>query len=287
MSFPRVALESTVLAHGLPHPHNHHLAHDLDSIVRDAGAIPITIGYINGVECIGLSDDEISMMCVDPSVQKVSIRDIPRVVARGLHGATTVATTIRSASRAGINVMATGGIGGVHRDAQGQPSSDISADLRQLALSPMTVVCSGPKAILHLEATREHLESLGISVVGYKTDTMPAFYCENSPYAVDVRCDTPSEIADLTRARDAADLPQSILVVNPLPASMALSFERVQEVVTDALSSTAAQALKPAEVTPFLLNHVRQEIGDRALTANVELLKRNAALAATIASELH
>ena len=183
--------------------------------------------------------------------------------------------------------MATGGIGGVHRDAQGQPSSDISADLRQLALSPMTVVCSGPKAILHLEATREHLESLGISVVGYKTDTMPAFYCENSPYAVDVRCDTPSEIADLTRARDAADLPQSILVVNPLPASMALSFERVQEVVTDALSSTAAQALKPAEVTPFLLNHVRQEIGDRALTANVELLKRNAALAATIASELH
>ncbi len=283
---PAVALETTVLSHGLPFPANQDLATSIESVVREHGAQPHTVGVVDGRVSTACTPSEIQRFCCESGIEKVSIRNLPVVVARKQMGATTVAATIRLARQAGIRVMATGGIGGVHQDRLGKPTFDESADLTELSRCPVTVVCAGPKAILHLEATRERMETLGITVVGWQTDSMPAFYCGRSNFAVDVRCDTIDEVAGIVAARDALDLPQAIVLAVPLPDEAALPFERVSEVVSNALSMDTAGDLAPHEVTPFLLDAVRNELGDQALVANVELLKQNAAIAAQLAVHL-
>lgn len=286
MPEPLVALETTVLSHGLPFPANRDLALALEEIVRSRGAMPRTIGIVDGAVRTQCSAADLERFCTETPIDKVSLRNLPVVLACGRTGATTVAATIRLAHNHGIRVMATGGIGGVHQDANGVPSSDESADLTELARCPVTVVCAGPKAILHLEATRERLETLGVTVVGWQTDTLPAFYCGESTHPVDVRCDTIEEVADIVRARDAHRLPAAILLTVPLAPEAALPFEQVSGIVKDALHSEAARSLAPPEVTPYLLATVRTVLGDKAVTANVDLLKQNADIAARLAVAL-
>lgn len=281
-----VALETTVLSHGLPWPANMELAQSVETIVRNQGAEPRTIGILDGKVMTRCSGADLERFCRANDIEKVSLRNLPAVVAQGNSGATTVATTIRLAHQAGIRVMATGGIGGVHQGVDGKPLWDESADLTELSRCPVTVVCAGPKAILHLEATRERLETLGVTVVGWQTDSMPAFYCGETSFPVDVRCDRIEDIAAIVRSRDALKLPQAILVTVPLPESLALPMEKVQGVVSEALSKSDAQHLNPADVTPYLLDQVRQQLGDQALSANVALLEQNAELASRLAVAL-
>ncbi|AEN73781.1 Pseudouridine-5'-phosphate glycosidase [Rhodothermus marinus SG0.5JP17-172] len=281
-----VALESTVIAHGLPAPHNLDVARRCEAAVRAEGARPCTIAILKGQVRVGLRPDELRHLATAPDVRKVSLRDLPVVVARGLDGATTVAATLHLAWRAGIPVMATGGIGGVHRRADGQPAADISADLEALARIPAIVVCSGPKIILDLEATREQLETRGVTVVGYRTDTMPAFYCATSGLSVDVRCDTPEEVVALYRARLRLGLPGAVLVTVPPPDRVALPPESVLPALEQALRDAEARQLRAEALTPFLLARLRDRLGSRVLQANIALLEQNAIVAARIARVL-
>src|SRR5438876_254266 len=210
---PIVALESTVIAHGLPHPENLETANRLEKIVADGGATPATIAILNGKLCVGLNRDQIEQIANDEDIKKISIRDLPIAVARGWNGATTVASTIWIAHRAGIKVFATGGIGGVHRGSL----PDISADLPALARKPMIVVCSGAKIVLDLPATREWLETHGVTVVGYQCDEMPAFYSRSSGLAVDARADSAAEVAEIYRAQRALGIHSALLVTAPVP----------------------------------------------------------------------
>jgi len=283
---PRVALESTVIAHGLPEPVNHDTALRLEALVRAEGTAPHTIGILDGEVQTALTDAQIRHLATADDVRKVSLRDLPVVTARAEDGATTVAATMHLAHRAGIGVMATGGIGGVHRRADGTPSRDESADLEALRRIPMTVVCSGPKSILDLAATRERLESYGVTVVGYRTDTMPAFYSRSSGLPVDVRCDTPAEVARLVDAREHLDLRAAILVTVPPPADAALPRSALDPVIEQALADAAERSLRAAAVTPFLLRRLREMKGEQIVAANRALLRRNARVAARIAAAL-
>jgi len=285
-SEPRIALESTVLSHGLPYPENLNLSAELESIASDEKARACTVGIVNGVAKTDLDAAEIRKMCIDPGIKKVSTKDLPACISRKESGATTVASTVFLARDNGIRVMATGGIGGVHGDAQGNPTHDESADLHALATNPITVVCAGPKAILHLKATRERLESYSIPVVGLRTDKMPAFFCGSSPFIVDSRCESVAEVADLARARDSLGMPQAILLCVPLRSELSISYERVSTIVRSALDSEEASGLAPNEVTPFLLARVREVLGVSALNANLELLRQNTRIAAQLAVEL-
>ena len=281
---PRVALESTVIAHGLPAPANHDTALRLEALVRAEGAVPHTIGLLDGEVQTALTDAQIRHLATADDVRKVSLRDLPVVTARAEDGATTVAATMHLAHRAGIAVMATGGIGGVHRRADGAPSRDESADLEALRRIPMTVVCSGPKSILDLAATRERLESYGVTVVGYRTDTMPAFYSRSSDRPVDVRCDSPAEVARLVAARERLDLSAAILVTVPPPADAALPRSALDPVIEEALADAAERSLRAAAVTPFLLRRLREMLGEQIVATNRALLRRNARVAARIAA---
>ena len=283
---PFVALESTVIAHGLPYPENERLALHLEAAVRDEGATPRTIGLIGGEAVVGLDAAQIHRLATADGVRKVSLRDLPVVVARGLDGATTVAATMHLAHRAGLRVFATGGIGGVHRSTSGPPTWDVSADLDALARYPLVVVCAGAKSILDLPATREALETRGVPVVGYGTDEMPAFFSASSGLPVDVRCDTPTDVADLARARDALGLTQALLVTVPPPAEAALPRSEIESVIAEAVAEAEALGLRSAEVTPFLLRRLRTLTDGRSLDTNLALLKRNARLAARIAVAL-
>ncbi len=285
---PRVALESTVITHGLPRPLNVETALRLEAVLREAGASPRTIGILDGQIIAGLREDEIRRLAAMPDARKVSLRDLPVVTARRLSGGTTVATTMWVAHRHGIRVFATGGIGGVHRGAgpPGTGSFDVSADLEALARTPVTVVCAGPKAILDLPATREVLETRGVTVVGYGTDEMPAFYSRSSGLPVDVRCDTPEEVADVIRARHALDLPGAVLVTVPVPEDAAIPHETIEPVIAEAHAEAASRGLRSAEVTPFLLARVAERTGERALRANLALLENNARVAAAVARAL-
>jgi pseudouridine-5'-phosphate glycosidase len=280
---PPVALESTVIAHGLPHPVNVDTALALEECVRAEGAHPQTIGIIGGQVHVGLTEQQIRQLGTADAVRKVSLRDLPVVGAGGKDGATTVAGTLHLAHRAGIRVMATGGIGGVHRTADGAPAWDVSADLEALRRTPMAVVCSGPKVILDLDATREVLESYGVTVVGYQTDAMPAFYSPSSARPVDVRCDTPGEVAALLQAQSRLDCPGAVLVTVPPPAETALPRPVLEPVIGRALADAAARELAAAELTPFLLKRLREIKGDQIVAANRALLERNATVAARIA----
>lgn len=276
-----VALESTVIAHGLPYPQNVKTALRLESIVRAAGAEPRTIGLIKGRVIAGLIEAQILHLAQAEDVRKVSWRDLPVVMTRGHDGATTVAATMWLAHRSGIDVLATGGIGGVHRGGL-----DVSADLEALAQVPMTVVCSGAKAVLDLPATREALETRSVTVVGYQTDEMPAFYSRTSGLPVDARCDTPAEVAAIVQAHRTLELPGAVLVTVPVPEKSALPREIVEPAIAQALDEADARGLRSGEVTPFLLDRVTALTGNRSLRANIALLENNARVAAQIARAL-
>jgi pseudouridylate synthase len=283
---PQVALESTVISHGLPYPHNLELATEMEAIVRQYGADPRTIGIIGGELIAGLSGSQIEHLATARDVRKASRRDLPIVVAQRLDGATTVATTMWIAHRAGIEVFATGGIGGVHRGVAGGPSSDISADLQELAQTPVIVVCAGAKAILDLPATLEYLETYGVTVVGMGTNEFPAFYSHQSGLRVDVRCDSAADVAAIWRARQALRLPGGLLVTVPIPAEAEIPAAEIEPVIAQAVDEAAERKLRSAEVTPFLLTRIAELTGTRSLQANLALLKNNARVAAQIAVAL-
>lgn len=277
-----VALESTVIAHGLPRPLNLETARKLEAIVRDAGASPATVGIIRGKLKVGLNADEIRHLAEDDNVRKVSTRDLPLAVAQGWDGATTVATTCWIANRAGVNVFATGGIGGVHRGAL----PDISADLPELARTPIIVVCSGAKIVLDLPATREWLETHGVAVVGYQCDEFPAFYSRSSGLAVDTRADTPEEVAAILQAQWLLGIESALLVTVPVPEQFEVPHEQLQEVLDQALESAERNGIAGRELTPFLLGQMAERSGGVTLRANVALLENNARVGAQIALAL-
>lgn len=279
---PTVALESTVISHGLPYPRNLELARAMEAIVQEEGATAATVGIIDGEPIAGLNQAQIELLATDPDVRKVSRRDLPIVAARRQHGATTVATTMWIAHRFGIQAFATGGIGGIHRG----DGTDVSADLQELAQTPVLVVCAGAKAILNLPATLEYLETYGVTVVGFGTDEFPAFYSRSSGLSVDVRCDTPVEVAALWRAKADLGLPGGMLVTAPIPAADELPRTRIEPIIEQAVAEAEEQQLRSAQVTPYLLNRIAELSGEESLRANLALLKNNARVAAQIAVAL-
>ena len=279
---PVVALESTVIAHGLPRPQNFQTALRLEQIVRDSGATPATVAILGGQLCVGLNHDQLRQIAESDHIRKVSTRDLPVAVARGWDGATTVATTMWIAHRAGINVFATGGIGGVHRGSL----PDVSADLPELACTPMVVICSGAKIVLDLPATREWLETHGITVVGYECDEMPAFYSRSSGLSVDARVDSAAEVASLVGAQRALDTRTALLVTVPIPAEAEVDAVALQNFLDEALAEAERSGVSGRELTPFLLSRMAQQSGGATLRANIALLENNARVAAEIARAL-
>lgn len=287
MTRPAVALESTVISHGLPYPRNLQLAQEMEAIIRSQGATPHTVGVIAGELIAGLAPAQIEHLATAPNVRKVSRRDLPIVAARKEDGATTVATTMWIAAQwAGIEVFATGGIGGIHRHTGPGTSSDVSADLQELAQTPVIVVCAGAKSILDLPATLEYLETHGVTVIGYGTDDFPAFYSRSSRLPVDVRCDSPAEVAAIWRAKRTLGLPGGLLVTVPVPAADEIPAAEIEPFIEQAVAEAAAKGLRSAEVTPFLLTRIAELTGERSLRANLALLKNNARVAAEIARAL-
>ena len=276
---PVVALESTVIAHGLPAPLNLETARRLEAIVRDSGAAPATIGIIKGKLCVGLDDDQLVTLASSGGVKKISTRDIPLAVAQGWTGATTVAATIWIAHRARIKVFATGGIGGVHRGSL----PDISADLPELARTPIVVVCSGAKIVLDLPATREWLETHAVTTVGYECDELPAFYSRTSGLPVDARAGSAREVAEIFRAQEALRFASALLVTVPVPEEFAVPSDQLDAVLADALAAAERNHIAGRELTPFLLSQMAEQSGGATLRANVALLENNVRVAAEIA----
>jgi pseudouridine-5'-phosphate glycosidase len=277
-----VALESTVIAHGLPYPTNLEAAKQMESIVRQNGAVPATIAVLEGQLHVGLTESELEHMATTRAIRKVSRRDLPIVVTGQGDGATTVAATATIAAWAGIEVFATGGIGGVHRN----PSFDISNDLPTLASVPVAVVCAGAKSILNLRATLEWLETAGVPVIGYGTDEFPAFYTRRSGLPIDVRVDTPQEAAAIIRAGRQLGLPGGTVIAVPVPADAELPAERLEAAITSALLEAEARGIERSASTPFLLRWIARQTEGASLKANVALLEQNAAVAAQIAVAL-
>ena len=279
---PVVALESTVIAHGLPRPVNLETARSLEAIVRDAGVVPATVAIIDGKLTVGLNDDQLQFLAESPDVKKISTRDIPIAVAEGWTGATTVASTTWIAHRAEINVFATGGIGGVHRGAL----PDVSADLPELARTPIVVVCSGAKIVLDLPATREWLETHAVTVAGYQCDELPAFYSRRSALTVDVRVDSAKQVAAIFRTQRALEISSALLVTVPVPEQFEVAAEQLQTSLEEALTEAVRLNITGRELTPFLLAHMAERSGGATLRANIALLKNNARVAAEIAHAL-
>jgi len=277
-----VALESTVIAHGLPRPQNLETARRLEQIVRDSNAVPATIAVLKGVLRVGLSSEQLEYIAQSGDIHKLSRRDLPVVVANKWDGATTVATTAWIAERAGLKVFATGGIGGVHRGSL----PDISADLPELARSNLVVVCSGAKVVLDLPATREWLETHGITVVGYGTNEMPAFYSRRSGLPVDVRADSVEEVAKIAAARRALELEGATLVCVPVPEAAEIPADELREVLDEALAEGDKKMIAGRELTPFLLSRMAERSGGATLRANIALLENNARVAAEVAVAL-
>jgi pseudouridylate synthase len=279
---PVVALESTIIAHGMPYPANFEMAKDVEAIIRQAGAVPATVAIVGGVLRVGLSGAELKNFAIaGPDIAKVSTRDLPYVVARKLDGATTVASTMRIAAMAGIQVFATGGIGGAHRGAD--KSFDISADMTEFAESDVIVVTAGAKAILDLALTLETLETLGVPVVGFGTDDFPAFYSRQSGLKVPLRCDRAEEVAGLARAKWSLGLKGGIVVANPIPAEQEILAAEIAPVIEQAVAAAHDLGIRGKDVTPFLLARLAEVTGGRSLAANIALVKNNAAVAAAIA----
>lgn len=279
---PLVALESALIAHGLPYPQNLETAQALEQAVRENGAVPATIAIIEGKIRVGLTGGELERLATQKGVRKVSRRDLPVVVAQGEDGATTVAATMCVAALAGIEVLATGGVGGVHR---GQPF-DVSADLPELAQTRVAVVCSGAKSILDLPLTLEWLETHGVSILGYQTDEFPAFYSRQSGLPVDARVDTPEEAASIIRTKWELGLEGGVLVTVPVPEEAELPRDLAEEAIERALTAAEEQGITGKALTPFLLNQIVQITEGESMAANIALLKNNAAVAARIAGVL-
>jgi len=281
---PIVALESTIISHGMPFPKNIETARQIESAVRQAGAIPATIALIAGAAHVGLSEPSLERLAKESDVAKVSRRDVGAILASGQTGATTVATTMLIAHRAGIHVFATGGIGGVHRGIGA--TLDISADITELGHTPVAVVCAGAKSILDLPNTLEALETAGVPVVGYRTDEFPAFFSRGSGLPVSVRLDTPAGIAAMLDAHWGFGMNAGVVVANPISADDALPLADVDRIVAEALVAAETQGVTGKDITPFLLAYLNDSSGGATLAANIALVLSNATLAAQVAAEL-
>ena len=282
---PVVALESTIISHGMPYPKNVETALRVEQIVRDNGTVPATIAIIGGKITVGISREEIEHLGKKGlSVTKASRRDLPFLLAKGEDGATTVAATMIGASIAGIKVFATGGIGGVHRGAE--TTMDISADLEELAQTSVLVVCAGAKSILDLGLTLEYLETKGVPIIGYQTGELPAFYTRKSGFSVDYRLDSPQEIAEVFAAKLLCGLQGGMLVTNPIPEEYAMDFDVINTAIESALFEAERQNVKGKEITPFLLDKIQKITSGKSLESNIRLVYNNAALGAKIACEL-
>lgn len=281
---PVVALESTIISHGMPYPKNVETALKVEQIVRDYGAVPATIAILNGRLKVGLSADEIEMLGKAKDVVKASRRDIPFIIAKGLNGATTVASTMILADLAGIRVFATGGVGGVHRGAE--TSFDISADLIELAQTDVAVICAGAKSILDIGLTLEYLETHGVPVIGYQTDELPAFYTSKSGFPVDYRVDDPQQLALAIKAKWDLNLRGGLLVANPIPKEFEMDPKVIDEAIQEAIQQQMILGIKGKESTPFLLAKVKELTGGDSLDSNIQLVYNNAKVGAQLAVEL-
>ncbi|MCZ2224212.1 MAG: pseudouridine-5'-phosphate glycosidase [Chitinophagales bacterium] len=281
---PIVALESTIISHGMPYPKNVETALAVEQIVRDNGAIPATIAIINRQCCIGLSKDEIEVFGKEKNVWKVSLRDMPYVISKKIFGATTVAATMRIASMVGIKIFVTGGIGGVHRGAE--KSMDISADLTEMTQTNVAVICAGVKSILDIGLTLEHLETLGIPVVTIGQDEFPSFYSRQSGYASPLRLDSFSEIANLLQTKWSLGLNGSVLIANPINEKDEVPFATMEQYILQAINQAEKQGVKGKNVTPFLLQYIAENTKGDSLEANIALIKNNAMVGAKIAISL-
>ncbi|AIS51483.1 pseudouridine-5'-phosphate glycosidase PsuG [Thermoanaerobacter kivui] len=282
---PVVALESTIISHGMPYPENIETAKTLENIVREHGAIPATIAIINGRIKIGLSEEKLEFMGTSKEILKASRRDLPVVLAKGLSAATTVSATMICANLAGIKIFVTGGIGGVHRGAE--QTFDISADLQELANTDVAVVCAGAKAILDLPRTLEYLETFGVPVVGFKTWEFPAFYTRESGLKVDYKVDDEIEAAKIIKIKWDLGLKGGVLIANPIPEEYALDKAYIDKAIEDALYEAEKRNIKGKEITPFLLDKIKDLTQGESLKANIELVKNNAHVGAKIAIELN
>lgn len=280
---PVVALESTIISHGMPYPKNVEMAKTVEQIIRDNGAVPATIAIMDGKFKIGLEEEDLELLATAENVAKVSRRDLANVFATKQIGATTVATTMIGAKLAGIKVFVTGGIGGVHRGYEDH--MDVSADLEELGQTDVTVVCAGAKAILDLPRTLEYLETKGVPVVGYQTDYLPAFYTRTSEYKLNLRSDSTAEIADMMHYQSELGLTAGILVANPIPEADEIPHEEIDSIITQALKEEKAAGIKGKDSTPFLLGKIVELTEGRSLETNIALVYNNAKVGAQIAAD--
>jgi pseudouridylate synthase len=279
---PVVALESTIISHGMPFPKNMETALEVENIVRSKGAVPASIAILNGKFKVGLSKKEIEYLSKSgKNIVKASRRDIPYLISQKIDGATTVASTMIAADMAGIKVFATGGIGGVHRDAQS--TFDVSADLQELANTNVAVVCAGIKAILDLQLTLEYLETFGVPVIGYKTKELPAFFCRKSGFNVDYQLNSPQEISDFLKTKWHLNLKGGVVIANPVPAENQMDYDSMMKIIDDAISDACRSGITGKDITPFLLDKVKELSDGLSLVSNIELVYNNAKLASEIA----
>ncbi|MFR4163985.1 MAG: pseudouridine-5'-phosphate glycosidase [Paraclostridium sordellii] len=281
---PVVALESTIISHGMPYPKNVEMAKNVSKIIRDNGAIPATIAIIDGILKVGLTSEEIEFLGTSKNVLKASRRDLPFIISKKLNGATTVATTMILANLAGVKVFATGGIGGVHRGAQ--ETFDISADLQELANTNVAVVCAGAKSILDIGLTLEYLETNGVPVVGFGTEDFPAFYTRKSGFGVDYKVDSSMEVASALKAKWDLDLKGGMVIGNPIPENFEMDYDTINNAIETALKEANENNITGKKVTPFLLDKVKTITAGKSLEANIELVYNNAKVAAQIAKDL-
>jgi len=278
---PVVALESTIISHGMPYPANVETAKEVEQIIRDAGAVPATIGIMNGKIKIGLTGDELEFFGTSKEIRKVSRRDMPFVLQKKLHGATTVGSTMICADLAGIKFFVTGGIGGVHRESE--LTMDISADLTELAKTNVAVICAGAKSILDIEKTLEYLETCGVPVAGYRTDEFPAFYSRSSGFPLEYRIDTPEDMAAVVALKWELGLEGGVVIANPIPQEYEIEQSEMQAVIEDALVQAKANGIKGKRVTPFLLDKIKELTDGKSLETNIALVKHNARVGAQVA----
>lgn len=277
-----VALESTIISHGMPYPQNVETAKNVENIIRDQGAVPATIGIINGRIKIGLTEDELEFMGKEKDILKVSRRDLPLIIAKKLNGATTVATTMICASLAGIKVFVTGGIGGVHKGAE--TSFDISADLQELANTNVAVISAGVKSILDIGLTLEYLETLGVPVLAYQTEEFPAFYTSKSGFMADYKIDSPEEIALAMKAKWDLELKGGFVIGNPVPEELGMDVDVIDKAIKQALAEASKLGIKGKETTPFLLAKIKELTGGDSLDSNIQLVYNNAKVGGQIAA---
>ena len=280
---PVVALESTIISHGMPYPQNVEMAREVEGIIRDLGATPATIAVLDGRPRVGLGDADLELLGSSPSVDKVSLRDLPYVMARGGHGATTVASTMRLAALAGVRVFVTGGLGGVHRGAQ--QTFDVSADLTELSTTDVAVVSAGVKSILDIGLTLERLETLGVPVLAVGTDEFPSFYSRSSGHSAPMRVDSASEVAAVMQHKWDLGLAGGVVVANPIPEADEIPAEEIGAIIDRALTDMAALGIRGKEATPYLLGRIVEITGGASLAANIALVKNNARFGAAVATE--